>query len=177
VQDKGASRGAVVTLEQSVVGRQTDELLATLTTTRLGRKERGCGNGGYQPTPQRHVPARERDAAILAPTSTDLARAYSRTGDENPLHTDLAVANAAGFPGPILHGLRGFGTAGRDACDALTTFGRQALIALEAHFSAPAYPGDLRGVDLWRDHDGTSFLVRVPDRGIVAMTAGYARLA
>jgi acyl dehydratase len=102
-----------------VLDRQTDELFATLTTTCFRRKEGGCGNAGRQPAPPRHMPAREPDATILAPTSIDLARTYSRTGDANPIHTDLAVANAAGFLRPILHGLCGFGIAGRVACDAL----------------------------------------------------------
>ncbi len=63
VQDKGVSRGAIVTLEQRIMDRRTGESIATLTTTCFGRKEGGCGDAGRDAAPPRHVPAREPDAS------------------------------------------------------------------------------------------------------------------
>ena len=176
VQDKGVERGAIVTTERHVLDRRGDELLAILTTTCFGRREGGCGNAGRDAAAPRQAPAREPDATFLAPTSVDLARAYSQTGDANPLHTDPVVADAAGFPRPILHGLCGLGIAGRVALDAVSSHSGRGLAFLEGRFSAPVFPGETLAIDVWRGDGGVDFRVWVPGRDCIAISAGYARL-
>jgi acyl dehydratase len=53
-----------------------------------------------------------------------MALIYRWNADMNPLHADPAIATAAGYPRPILHGLATFGVAGhailKDDCAAMS---------------------------------------------------------
>ncbi len=64
---------------------------------------------------------------------------YARlSGDDNPVHLDPEVARAAGFPGPIVHGMCVLGTAARAA--GLDAPGR-VLRKLDVRFAGPVFPG------------------------------------
>lgn len=103
--------------------------------------ERGARSATVEPTG-----APELSGAV----GTDPRQAlfYRLTGDRHPLHVDPALARAAGFPRPILHGLCTLGAlalglsrlAGRHPAD---------LAALDARFSAPVLPGDTLVLDAW----------------------------
>ena len=58
------------------------------------------------------IPERAPDLVCDLPTRPEMALIYRLSADPNPLHADPAVAKAAGFPRPILHGLGTFGVAG-----------------------------------------------------------------
>ena len=58
------------------------------------------------------LPERAPDAVCDLPTRPEMALLYRWNADMNPLHADPAIAKAAGFPRPILHGLATFGVAG-----------------------------------------------------------------
>ena len=76
---------------------------------------RGDGGFGGPPREQRPVhpiPERAPDFVCDLPTRPEMALIYRLSADPNPLHADPAVAKAAGFPRPILHGLGTFGVAG-----------------------------------------------------------------
>ena len=176
VRDKGAGRGAVITTQQQIRDRAGGVLIATLTTTCFGRREGGCGDAGPEPAVSRATPLRAPDSTVIVPTMPDLARRYSLTGDDNPLHLEPNVACAAGFERPVLHGLCSFGIAGRVATVAFPDLQRGRLLSQEARFTAPVYPGDTLAVDLWRDAAGVAFRVRVPARDVVAISCGYARI-
>src|SRR2546430_1185696 len=59
------------------------------------------------------APARAPDVTIEIATLPQAALIYRLSADLNPLHADPAVARAAGFDRPILHGLGTYGVAAR----------------------------------------------------------------
>ena len=69
----------------------------------------------------------------------DLALYAAASGDHNPLHLDMAVANAAGFDKPIVHGMLSMAYAGRMLTE---TFGPIALLSLSTRFIGVAKLGD-----------------------------------
>jgi hypothetical protein len=70
---------------------------------------------------------------LLVPVPADFPRRYAdASGDEHPLHCDVLAARAAGFAGPLLHGL-----ATAAVCVAVAT----RLTALDA--------GDMCRLDVW----------------------------
>ena len=58
------------------------------------------------------MPTRAPDAVCDLGTRPEMALIYRLSGDRNPLHAEPAVAKAAGYPRPIMHGLGTFGIAG-----------------------------------------------------------------
>ncbi len=106
--DKGAGRGALLYTEK----RLTDEagtLLATGSATTFLRGDGGFGGPAGPVKPPHPVPEGAPDHVVDLPTRPEQALLYRLLGDDNPLHADPAVAAAAGFPRPILHGLCTFG--------------------------------------------------------------------
>jgi meromycolic acid (3R)-3-hydroxyacyl-[acyl-carrier protein] dehydratase HadB len=77
---------------------------------------------------------------IRVVTSEDV-RAYAEAGgDRNPLHLDDSVAQAAGFPGIIAHGMFTMGHLA--SCIARWAGDPAAVLALSAQFRAPVFMGD-----------------------------------
>lgn len=73
-------------------------------------------------------------------TRDDIAAYAEASGDLNPLHSDDAVARAAGFPGVIAHGML---TMGHLATTVAEWAGGAASVArLTAQFRTPVYPGE-----------------------------------
>lgn len=177
ILDKGAGRGALLTYERVLRDAATGEALATLEQTTFARGDGGFG-GSPGPAPAPHPePDRAPDATRDMPTRPEQAALYRLNGDHNPLHIDPAVAAAAGYPRPILHGLCSFGV----ACHALVAelcghdvarFGTMA-----ARFSAPVFPGETLRVEIWHEPGGAAFRVRVPERDAVVIRHGLFRHA
>ena len=109
--DKGTTKGALmqqVRELESAAGRP----LATVTQLTLLRGDGGCGSAGEGTPPAPHsLPERSADAVCDLPTLAQSALIYRLSGDYNPLHADPAVAGAAGFSRPILHGMCTMGMA------------------------------------------------------------------
>ena len=72
-------------------------------------------------------------------TRTDLVRYAGASGDFNPLHHDPDVAQAAGFPDVIAHGMY---TAGLVGAAIERRWGQAALHAYRTRFRSPVRPGD-----------------------------------
>ena len=85
-----------------------------------------------------------------------------------------AVAKAAGFPRPILHGLATFGVAGHAILKSVCGYDPARLTAMAGRFSAPVYPGETIRTEMWRDGNVVSFRARVVERDIVAINNGRA---
>jgi hypothetical protein len=79
---------------------------------------------------------------------------FRLSADPNPLHADPAVARAAGFPRPILHGLCSYGIAARAIVQACCAGDPHALKHLGVRFSAPLFPGETLRTEIRRDGTG-----------------------
>jgi acyl dehydratase len=110
------------------------------------------GAGGFEgprgPSAATDASPTPPDLREVVQTHPDQAALYRLTGDLHPLHIDPEVAQAAGFDGPILHGLCVLGAAtltlaravGADPSD---------VRELSARFAAPVYPGSAIGLAGW----------------------------
>jgi acyl dehydratase len=110
------------------------------------------------------------------PTRPETALIYRLSGDPNPLHVDPAVAKAAGFPRPILHGLATFGIAGHAILKSLCGYDPARLKAIAGRFSAPVFPGETIRTEMWRDGTVVSFRARVVERDVIALNNGRAEI-
>ena len=165
--DKGAGRGALLFSEKRLTDAATGALLAVAGGTTFLRGDGGFGGPtGSGPAPH-PMPGGAADAVVELPTRPEQALYYRLNGDDNPLHSDPAVAARAGFARPILHGLctlgvvmhallRGRGYAG-------------APRRMQLRFSAPVFPGETIRTEIWADG---SFRARVVERDVVVIDHG-----
>lgn len=175
--DKGKERGALLFSERDVIDRATGELLCTLAMTAVLRGDGGFG-GPAGPAPVPHaLPARAPDLVCELPTIEQSALLYRLSGDYNPLHADPAVARAAGFPRPILHGLCTFGVVGHALLKALCDYRAERLKSMQVRFSAPVFPGETIRTEIWRDGGEISFRARAAKRDVVVINNGRAEIA
>lgn len=176
VIDKGAGKGAIVYSERALFDKASGDLLCTIVQTTFCR---GDGGFGGPPRPQRPVhviPDRAPDQVCELPTRPEAALIYRLSADLNPLHADPAVAMAAGFPKPILHGLATFGVAGHAVLKSVCGYDPSRLRSIAGRFSAPVFPGETIRTELWRDDAVVSFRATVVERDVVAITNGRAQI-
>jgi acyl dehydratase len=174
--DKGPGKGALVYSERVVVDQASGERIATATQTTFCRDDGGFGGPARGSPPVHVIPERAPDATCDLPTRPETALIYRLSGDPNPLHVDPAVAKAAGFPRPILHGLATFGIAGHAILKRLCGYDPARLSAIAGRFSAPVFPGETIRTEMWRDGTVVSFRVRVLERDVIALNNGRAEI-
>jgi acyl dehydratase len=176
VVDKGAGKGALIYTERRITDKQTGTLIATVTQTTFARGDGGFG-GPPRPSPPLHqTPERAPDMVCELATRPEAALIYRLTADLNPLHADLDVAKAAGYPRPIYHGLGTFGVVGHAILKSVCDYDPARVTAMKGRFSAPVFPGETIRTEIWRDGNVLSFRALVPDRNIVAMSNGRAEI-
>jgi acyl dehydratase len=176
VIDKGAGKGALLLTKRTVTDKASGELIATITQTVFCRADGGFG-GPPRTAPAPHpIPERAPDAVCDLGTRPEAALIYRLSGDLNPLHAEPAVAKAAGFPRPILHGLGTFGVAGHAVLKALCGYDPARLTAFAGRFSAPVFPGETIRTEMWRDGAVVSFRARVVERDVIAINNGRAEV-
>ena len=112
VIDKGVGKGALLLTERKINDKASGDLIATVTQTIFCRGDGGFGGPPRQTPPPHPLPTRAPDAVCDFGTRPEAALIYRLSGDYNPLHAEPAVARAAGFDRPILHGLGTFGVSG-----------------------------------------------------------------
>ena len=174
--DKGEGKGALMMVERTLTDKATGELIATSTSTAFLRADGGFG-GPARSQPKPHVlPERAPDMVCDLPTSAQGALIYRLCADRNPLHADPAVAQAAGFPSPILHGLATYGLAGHALLKSVCGYDPARLKSIAARFSAPVFPGETFRTEIWKDGNVVGFQVRVVERDIVAISNGRAEI-
>lgn len=178
VTDKGAGKGALVVVRRRLTDAAGHEV-AELEQTSFCRGDGGFGAGDAPPEALPACPARAPDAQMALRTLPQQALLYRLNGDMNPLHADPAVAAAAGFDRPILHGLCTYGLAARAV---MQCFGGQAgadlLARLDVRFSQPVFPGESLRIRLWQEADGLiHFDACALPRNAMVLSHGVARLS
>jgi acyl dehydratase len=162
VDDKGAGKAAVIYTVTELRDTTRGTLLATCRRSMFAR-----GAGGFDgpsATPLTHgfdAATRAADVVVELATRPEQALIYRLSGDYNPLHADPAVAAAAGFPAPILHGLATYGIGGWAAVRTLCDGDPTRLVRYDARFAGPVYPGETLRVEFWR---------QAPSRATMRMT-------
>ena len=82
-----------------------------------------------------------------------------------------------GFDRPILHGLATYGLGCRAILKTICDYDASRLTGLDVRFSAPVYPGETVRFEIWRDGTEVRFRAVVPERNVVVLNNGAARLA
>jgi len=172
--DKGSGKGALVYSERTVTDQATGKKVATATQTTFCRGDGGFGGPPREPPPVHPIPDRAPDRLCDLATRPETPLIYRLSGDPNPLHVEPAVAKAAGFPRPVLHGLATFGIAGYAILKSLCGYDPARLTVIAGRFSAPVFPGETIRAELWRDGNVVSFRARVVERDAIALNNGRA---
>ena len=172
--DKGPGKGALVYSERVVRDQATGETVATATQCTFCRGDGGFGGPPRAAPPVHPIPERAPDHVCDLATQPETALLYRLSGDPNPLHVDPAVAKAAGFPRPILHGLATFGVAGHAILKHLCGYDPARLRSIAGRFSAPVFPGETIRTEMWRDGEVVSFRARLVEREVIALNNGRA---
>ena len=169
--DKGAGKGAVI-VSETVLKDEAGDPVLTITGSLFARGDGGFG-GPSEGQPEPHeVPKRPADMSVDIPTRPDQALIYRLSGDRNPLHCDPAIAKAAGFPRPILHGMCTYGVTCRAVLQTYADYDASKFKSHQARFSSPVFPGETITVDLWKDGNVISFEARIKDRGVTVIKNG-----
>lgn len=169
--DKGPGRGALLYVEKRVTDAAHDALLAVATATVFLRGDGGFGGAKSPVRPPHPMPGTAPDRVVDLPTRPEQALLYRLNGDDNPLHADPAVAEAAGFPRPILHGLCTLGVVGHALLRTLGGYDPARFHALDLRFSAPVFPGETIRTEIW---DNGAFQARVVGRDVLVASHGRA---
>ena len=176
INDKGPGKGAIVYSQRTLHDAASDALIATLDSSTFCRGDGGCGGSDTPPMRLAPTPEREPDAVCELPTLPQQALLYRQCGDFNPLHSDPAVARAAGFERPILHGLCTFAVAGHALLRTLCDYEPARLTQLQARFSAPVYPGETLRTEIWREAESVAFRTLAVERNVVVLSHGRAQI-
>ncbi|MCP1472340.1 acyl dehydratase [Sphingobium sp. OAS761] len=173
--DKGEGRGALLRVRRDLIDQATGLLQSTQVTTMFCRADGGFG-GPKSGRPELDVviPGRLPDMSASRSTLPQAALIYRLSADLNPLHADPVVAEAAGFPRPILHGFATFGIAGYALLAALRDADAESLRELSCRFSAPVFPGETLRTDIWIEPTATLFRCTAVERDKVVLDRGRA---
>lgn len=177
IYDKGEAKGALLCQERKIFDSGSGALMVTVNQHTLLRADGGFGGPTGSPPPPHAIPERSPEAILDLPTVPQLALIYRLSGDLNPLHADPAVAQAAGFDRPILHGMSTMGIACHAALRALLDYRAERIAAMRVRFTAPFYPGETLRSEFWKDDDVVSFRSWSAERNVIVINNGRIDLA
>jgi len=181
IVDKGAAKGALMYSERDIRDAASGQLLATSRSVSFLRGDGGFSERGQAsdeaPPPRQTTPDMPPDRVCELDTRPESALIYRLSGDYNPVHADPAVARAAGFDRPILHGLCSFGISGHALLRTLCGWDASRLKEIGARFSSPVYPGETLRVEMWQRGEAVQFRTRAVERDVVVLSHGSARIA
>jgi NAD(P)-dependent dehydrogenase (short-subunit alcohol dehydrogenase family)/acyl dehydratase len=145
------SSGEIVKVHQRLICEGEVPVEAVSTLFVRGKRREGAKAEPHE----RHVRApaeREILAEIKQPVSADQATRYAHaSGDHNPIHLDAAVAQAAGLPGVILHGLCTMAMATRALIEAVAGADPARLERIAVRFVKPVLPGQVLTTRVWAE--------------------------
>ncbi len=174
--DRGPGSHGILILEEEMTDAETGRPLATLRQTDVLI---GAGGFGGEPPPAQDraaLPDRPADLRVEHPTAPQAALLYRLSGDHYELHVEPEFARAAGFDGPILHGLATYGIACHGVVAACCDHAPDRMVRFHGRFTAPVYPGDVLSTSMWRDGSVVWFETRVDARDVVVLGNGRADL-
>lgn len=176
--DKGPDKGALIYSERTLFPQAGGEPIATIVTSAFARGNGGFGGPLSDPAlPAMHsLPDSSPHRICDLPTLPQQALLYRLSGDYNPLHADPSVAQSAGFPAPILHGLCTYGIAGHAILKTFCNYEADRLRSLQVRFSTPVYPGETIRTEMWLDGSVVSFRCKVVERNVVVLMNGRAEI-
>jgi len=172
--DKGAGKGALLYSEKEVIDAATGTVLAVTGSTTFLRADGGFGGPTGPVKPVNPIPESAPDIVVDLPTRPEQALYYRLNGDDNPLHADPDVAERAGFPRPILHGLCTLGVVAHALLREVGNYDAASMKSLALRFSSPVYPGETIRTEIWK---GGAFRARVVERDVVVVNNGAAVFA
>ncbi|KAF8577536.1 peroxisomal dehydratase [Ramaria rubella] len=123
---------------------------------------------------------REPSYTFTQEISQEQAIIYRLSGDYNPLHIEPAIGIAAGFGGPILHGLSTFGFVARGILEAVGNNNPKALKSFGVRFTSPVKLGDKIETLVWEvgygpgDVTELAFMTKNLTSGKFCLGAGIA---
>jgi acyl dehydratase len=180
IVDKGAGKGALMYSERDIHDAASGTLLAVSRSVSFMRGDGGFAASGQKsddaPPPRAATPDSPPDHVCELQTRPEAALVYRLSGDYNPVHADPAVAKAAGFERPILHGLCSFGVSGHALLKTLCGWDASRLQEIGCRFSSPVYPGETLRVEMWQRGAAVQFRTRAVERDVVVLSHGSARL-
>jgi acyl dehydratase len=160
VWDKGTA--AVIVQEATATAADGTDLWSTRSTL-FARGEGGWGGDRGPAAVRLEVPRRDPDLDTSYATTPQQALLYRLCGDRNPLHSDPAFAEAAGFPAPILHGLCSLGIVLRAVVDGLLDGDAAAVRAVSARFAGVVFPGETIRFRAWSGDDDVQVEAMIGD--------------
>ncbi len=147
IWDKG--KAAVIWQEGVAIAPDGEELWTTRSSIFV-KGEGGWGGDRGAPAPV-ELPDRSPDADAAYDVLPQQALLYRLCGDRNPLHADPDFAKAAGFPGPILHGLCSYGIALHTLTEELLGGDATQVAGFGVKFAGVLFPGETIRVRGWRE--------------------------
>jgi acyl dehydratase len=173
--DKGEGRGGLV-FQESVVA-QGGTSCCTVASTMFVRGAGGFGGNVGTQLEAAPVPSGAPDETVHVPTAANQALLFRLLGDRNPLHADPAVAQAAGFGRPILHGACTFGIACAEVLRRFCGRDPARLARFGARFAGPLYPGETLRFAFWPAGARIAFRATAAERDALVLDNGLAVLA
>ena len=182
ITDKGEGKGAIAVIERELRDQATDALVARGRNVTFLRGDGGYTRQGGQsdpgPEPLPGVPERAVDIEVSLPTLERQALIYRLSGDYNILHADPAVAKAAGFSRPILHGLCTYGMAAHALLRTVCQYDASRIRRVAVRFTAPVLPGETVRFQFWDGGQGRFHCrASVDARNAVVLNNGLLELA
>jgi acyl dehydratase len=182
ITDKGEGKGAIAVIERDLREDLTGELVAQSRMVTFLRGDGGYSAHGGQsdppPDPLPAMPDRPCDVQVSLPTLERQALIYRLSGDYNTLHADPAVARAAGFERPILHGLCTYGMAVHALLKTVCRHDAAGIRRVAVRFTAPVTPGETVRFEFWDAGNGRFHLrASVDARNAVVLNNGLIELA
>ena len=181
ITDKGEGKGAIAVIERELRDEQTGELLARGRNVTFLRGDGGYSKDGGRsdpgPEPLPAVPDRTCDIEVSLPTLERQALIYRLSGDYNVLHADPAVAKAAGFERPILHGLCTYGMTAHALLKTVCQYDAARIRSVATRFTSPVTPAETVRFQFWDAGNGRfHFRASVDARNAVVLNNGVIEL-